>query len=212
MIGAVVLMLSCTGASEPTTSPSEPAPRSSQAEAKIALLYHGRDSALYDEGAAWIRAHPEEAHPALMACMVQLKPGCLLAPAFLGEIGKRESVEPLMLAAADDTSPLADSSSLALAHHPHPEAIASLIALSQSSTPSVRARSLRAIGRHQRSEVCTVLEEGLTDPHPDVRYAALRAADKRSCLRTAALTALLQDSSTEIRAVAETLLKANAIE
>ena len=198
-----LVLLACGGSIEPTTTPEPPIEDISEAAAQIALLYHGRDSPLYAQGAAWIRSHPDTAHPALLDCLVRLKPGCLLAPAFLAEISHQESIEPLAQTVQDDRSPLARASSLALANHAHPEAIEVLIRLSRHDAPSVRARAILALGRHQRIDVCTPLQMGLLDAHSEVRYASLQAASERACLSVGEVEPLRLDESMDVRVLAE---------
>lgn len=198
-----------------TTPVGDPADELERNMRRLLAPYGGpADRRAHDRALAYLLAHPDQAHPRLLALLDPAREVIPIAainaiPLF----GRAESIPVLeeLLRHASDTTSLAAAQ--ALAQHPLPGArLALLRGLRHPRVETVVAAIDGLLDRGDRS-TCVALRTLLARPEYEVRYHAVQAAGRLGCLGAAELSAIAaNDSEEDIRNLARQLKQAGATE
>jgi hypothetical protein len=159
-----------------------------------------------ERAAAWLLAHPDAAHPALLALVADGRAGPA-AIELLGRFGDPASVAPLA-ALVDTAEPTGRAAAQALASHPAPAALDALsAALAAGGDGAPRAADALAV----RGDVgaCPALRTAVGSADAVLRYHALQAAGALGCLPPDEELAALADADADadVRELARSLIR-----
>jgi HEAT repeat protein len=139
-------------------------------------------------------AAAQSAHPATRRASLRI----------LSYFGYAEGLDALLAAIEDDDERVRDAAAPGLALLEDPRALAALMASSRHPSPSTRAATMRAFGHSTSTpEIVAVLERGLEDAEPWVRYYACQSLGR--LLATSAadkIIPLLDDAEGQVRVAA----------
>ncbi|MFH1468833.1 MAG: HEAT repeat domain-containing protein [Pseudomonadota bacterium] len=208
------LLAACLFACTPQPSADEPPPLTQVqtlkihgAEHYVSLLRWPYDNIMYQDGLRWIRQHPDEAHPVLVARLDERGMGYHHIPRVLAMLGRPEGVPPLERALLSDRELQTEDAGLALGHHPHEDALAALIrALQSDAGPRVIAWAAEGLRQRKDPVACPALKGRLHHPDYSVRFHVLRACAELGCIERSEVVPFVNDPHPDVATLASGLI------
>ncbi|SRR5216683_3079731 len=169
---------------------------------------HEADRREHDRALAFLLAHPDEAHPRLLAL---LDPQSAAVPVAavnaLPLFGLADSVPVLEKLMREGAELISISAGQALGRHSRPEALEALLRGLEDGREETKVAALDGLMTRGDNSVCPVLQKLLDHSSYEVRYHAVKAAGKLRCLTSENLKQIAaNDNERDIRELASTLM------
>lgn len=183
-----------------------------EVEAQIQALLsphgHEADRRAHDRALAFLLAHPNQAHPRLLAL---LEPTQSYVPvAAVNSIplfGRAESLPVLERLMREGAELISMSAGQALGRHPHPDALQALLRGLKHDRDETKVAAADGLLTRGDKAACQALRDLLSHTGYEVRYHVVNAAGKLGCLAREELARIAaNDSERDIRKLASTLM------
>lgn len=172
---------------------------------------HEADLRDRDRALAFLLAHPDEAHPRLLA---MLDPQGYVPVAVVNAIplfGRAESVPVLDKLMREGAELISMSAGQALGRHPHPESLTTLLRGLAHERDETKVAALEGLTTRGDRSVCSALRPLLDHTSYEVRYHAVKAAALLGCLDAENLKQIAEnDTEQDIRDLASSLMSPNS--
>jgi len=186
-----------------------------EVEAQIRALLsprgHEADRREHDRALAFLLAHPDKAHPRLLALLDPAQPYVPVAAVnSLPLFGRAESLPVLERLMREGAGLSSMSAGQALGRHPQPRALQALLRGLKHDRDETKAAAAEGLLTRGDKAACQALRALLNHPSYEVRYHVVNAAGKLGCLARDELARIAgTDGESDIRDLASSLLPAD---